>query len=280
MTDVHREYELTFEMADDTLRQFREKPVLREIGIEPPVTRKLRSVYFDTADCVLRSAGFSLRIRRQNGKWLQTLKECTASAKGSPGRLEIETVVSERQPDLDRIKPGRIRAQIEAVVDGLPLHPVFETTVWRTTRMVRALDDSEVEIALDRGEITAPNRSEGFSEAEFELKRGNPQAVLSLAKHILEDEAVRMTQESKASRGYRLADCCRVPGISPGKCQMRRYNATTHKAAPWAGASSTRLVDDRLHQNVFYQPLAGDFIADELQALFDDQDIDAFLGFQ
>ena len=52
---------------------------------------------------------------------------------------------------------------------------------------------------------------------------------------------------------------------------MRRYKATAHKAVPRGGASSTRLVDDRLHQHVFNQPLAGDLVADELQALLDDQ---------
>ncbi|MAF94449.1 MAG: hypothetical protein CMM60_01635 [Rhodospirillaceae bacterium] len=61
---------------------------------------------------------------------------------------------------------------------------------------------------------------------------------------------------------------------------MQPYKATAHKADPKGGASSTRLVDDRRHQNFFYQPLAGDLAADELQAPLDDRDIDAFLGLQ
>ena len=43
---------------------------------------------------------------------------------------------------------------------------------------------------------------------------------------------------------------------------------------------SAGLIENRLHQHILDQSLAGDFVGDHLQALFDDQDVNPFLRLQ
>ena len=107
MRKAEIEFELKLGMAKDALKQFRGKRILRDIGIGKPETRKLRSTYFDTPCRSLRNAGYTLRIRRDGRKWLQTVKGVPADGEAGLARREIEVEVAEDCPDLDRLRPGR-----------------------------------------------------------------------------------------------------------------------------------------------------------------------------
>ena len=219
MWNVEREFELKLGMAEAALKQFREKPILRDIGIGRPETRKLRSIYYDTSGCRLKNAGYSLRIRREKGKWLQTVKRLPVEGETGLTRLENEVEVEEAVPDMDRIKPGRFRKKVKALLDGKPLEPVFETSVWRTTRMLEAPGESKIELAVDTGEIRKQDRTEPISEIELELKCGEPNAVFAVAKDILHGEPFQLIRHSKAARGYRLTDGSTQPHARPRKSE-------------------------------------------------------------
>ncbi len=219
MPKVESEIELKLGMAEDALKQFRDKPILRDIGIGRPETRKLRSIYYDTSNHGLKNAGYSLRVRREGGKWLQTVKCLPVDGETGLFRLENEVEVKEAVPDMDRIKPGRFRKKVKALLDGKPLEPVFETSVWRTTRLLAAPGDSKIELAVDTGEIRKQDRAEPISEIELELKSGDPNAVFAVAKDILHGEPFRLIRQSKAARGYRLTDNSAQPPALPRKTE-------------------------------------------------------------
>jgi inorganic triphosphatase YgiF len=70
---------------------------------------------------------------------------------------------------------------------------------------VRRRDGSEVEVALDRGEVVAGNKSTPIFELELELKAGQPCALFELAAQIATTIAVLPCTMSKAERGFALA---------------------------------------------------------------------------
>jgi len=83
--------------------------------------KKLRTVYFDTPKHDLHAAGISLRLRHQNGGWLQTVKEHVAEGVSNP--VELEAPVADEEPDLAKIADKKIKRVIRKAVQGIALHP-------------------------------------------------------------------------------------------------------------------------------------------------------------
>lgn len=166
----------------------------------PPVVARQRSIYFDTADQSLASAGISLRVRRSGRKRVQTIKAERASAGGLFVRSEWERGVTNDVPVID---PG---SPLDALPDGTidALAPAFEVRVTRQTWMIEDAS-SVVEMVVDRGAVSLADRTSPISEVELELTSGTPLALFALARRIDAIAPVRLGVQSKAERGYRLA---------------------------------------------------------------------------
>lgn len=156
----------------------------------------LAAVYFDTPDQRLAGTGFGLRVRRSGKGRVQTLK---AAATVEGGRSEWEWPVTGDQPD-----PALLAGTPGALGDGEALVPVFAVWVERLTRRVEH-QGADIELALDRGEVIAGDRTTPVLELELELKAGTPAALFDLARGLMETAPLRLSTVSKAERGYRLA---------------------------------------------------------------------------
>ena len=166
--------------------------------------KKLRTVYFDTRAHDLHAAGLSLRLRRENGNWLQTVKADQKVAGGLSNPIELECKVKVEEPDLTKITDKKIRRAVQRAAKGAALGPVFETVVQRTTRMTTA-DGSQIEVAIDEGEVRAGAERTKLREAELELKSGSAEGLLLAAEKLLKGHQLRIGERSKAERGYQLA---------------------------------------------------------------------------
>ncbi len=164
-------------------------------------TATLHATYFDTPDQRLRKYGASLRIRRKADERIQTIKIDSAKGAGLFSRPEWERAVDDDTPILDDTTPL-------ALLPGPPLEgvgPVFTVAVERTTWRVRD-DVADIEIVLDRGSVTAGDRSSPVCEIELELKQGDPAALFALARQIGGLIPVRLGVLTKSERGYALSD--------------------------------------------------------------------------
>jgi inorganic triphosphatase YgiF len=197
------EIELKFEVADEVLPLLGELPAFGA----PARTSRLRSIYFDTPYRDLRNACLGLRVRHSDGGLVQNLKWEKHSAPFI--RHEWETEVGSESPDPGALADTPASAVLESA--SQLLEPVFTTTVERTRR-VWTRDDDMVELSFDRGEITSGTRREPIQELELELKAGDPQAVFELASALNERVKLPLMFQSKAERGYHLAD---DPGWQP-----------------------------------------------------------------
>lgn len=198
------ELELKLELTRDELRRVRSHPALGDLAVGEPVTRTVRSIYFDTPDHRLRALGISFRLRSEGDSWTQTVKSGTAVEHGVSNPVEAEAVVERPEPDLDRIGNRKIRRKVEKAVARSILEPVFETVVERTTRQLHS-GEGELELALDEGLVRAGAAENALCEAELELKSGAPECLLETAAKLFANAPVRFSESSKAERGYSLA---------------------------------------------------------------------------
>jgi inorganic triphosphatase YgiF len=84
------------------------------------------------------------------------------------------------------------------------LKPVFETSVHRVTLPLRTRR-SEIELAIDRGQIVAGRRSSPIEELELELKSGRLVDLFRVARSIERRSQGELDLRSKSDRGYALA---------------------------------------------------------------------------
>ena len=176
--------------------------------------KNLRSVYADTPDFNLAERGIGLRLRREHGRWHQTIKVNTDQ---NLTRIENDILLPARGAEL----PSLFTSQLEAMqslpaVPGWPsklnmatIAPRFEVVVTRRCAVI-ATREGRVEIALDRGYITLPDKQHPervatVCEVEIELLDGHPAAILKIAARLISRFKLWIQIQSKAERGLLLA---------------------------------------------------------------------------
>lgn len=196
MASPATETELKFRLGPGAVVRLSGHPALQG----PQTSQSLRSVYFDTPDGVLRAAGCGLRVRSAPDGFVQTLKRQTAP--GQTARDEWEAPVASEAMDRAALKATPAHKLLKG--RRRDLAPRFATTVVRRIRMVE-WDGARIEVAFDAGELSTGEKRDPIYELELELKAGPPAALFSLARRLARDLAIVPVFESKAERGWRLA---------------------------------------------------------------------------
>ncbi len=217
-TVTNTELELKLELTPQQLQRVGVHPALELLMVGKPVTRTLRSIYFDTPDHRLRAQGISLRLRSIGDRWLQTIKAGRGLANGVSNPEEVETMIGNPEPDLGAIGDSRIRRTIQKALKTSTLEPQFETLVTRTTRKLHS-DKGDLELALDEGVVRAGEAEDKLCEAELELKAGSPECLLETATALFSSEAICLAEASKAERGYNLVLGRHTQGAAPLKAR-------------------------------------------------------------
>jgi inorganic triphosphatase YgiF len=198
---MSHEVELKFDLAAEDVAMLRACPSLAG---EPVGAGRVDTFYFDSKDGAVRRAGFSLRVRRADGRHVQTVKHKPASAAGLFVRREWEREVA--GPGLDR--EALAKTPLGRLLDAAGAGPLvrqirsqFRRTTWLVTHK-----GSRVEVVLDEGIVAGGGGEAPLCELELELKSGKPRALFALAQEIGAAVPLRLGVLSKAERGYALAD--------------------------------------------------------------------------
>ena len=199
------ETELKILMDADQEARVRRHSGLARLRVGNRRNQSLVSVYYDTSDHALSAEGIALRLRKVGRSWVQTVKFGKGGGNGLFSRGEVEIPAPGGRLVLDGPDPEGMFAEIARIVGGAALSPVFETRIRRITDHLKLADGSEVELALDHGEVVAGEESRPIHEAEIELVSGEVTAVYDVAQMLFEAGPVRFAPDSKAARGYRLA---------------------------------------------------------------------------
>lgn len=195
------EIELKLLVAADRMAHFNAAPVIAANARNKGSRKHLKSIYYDTPERLLRRNGLSLRVRQSGARFVQTVK--TDAADDPLRRGEWEASVPSLEPDLALTMPF-IPEKLRSRLELQPLEAVFTADVHRHARIVD-LPSGTVEIAFDRGELTAGDRSLPVSEIELELKSGSASTIYEIALRLAEHGAVKPSIRSKSARGFDLA---------------------------------------------------------------------------
>lgn len=181
-----------------------ERLVSSELLGEPDEMIEQTSTYFDTNYNAFFAEGFTLRIRKDGDARTQTVKATGPSA-SIFARSEWETAVTGDTPVIDMTSP-LINEFGDQANDLRPRFDVVnERRIWNVKE-----NDSNIEVALDRGSVRSVDREAPILELELELKDGKPEDLFSLARKIEGIVPVRFGVLSKAERGFRLLEAERA----------------------------------------------------------------------
>jgi triphosphatase len=180
----------------------------RALGAIAPASaaapRRQISTYYDTPDLRLWHQGLTLRVREQEGRFIQTVKRGDRTGVDVLTRDEWEDQLAHNRPDPNAAQSG------EPLPDGIDdnLRPLFATDVTRTTVEIEPAPSTRIEAAIDEGEIRAAsgNRTAPISEIELELKSGDIVALYDIAMRLFDAAPVHIETRSKSERGYGLSE--------------------------------------------------------------------------
>lgn len=189
------ETELKFVLGPSDLRKLSKHPLFAAEATSKRVT----SVYYDTAAFDLHKARVSLRVRRAGGRFVQTVKRLRAGDVFD--RDEWEAPVRRQAFDALALETTPVAKLLKKA--GGAVVPVFRTTF---TRQIRTFDyhGAVIEIAVDRGRVQAGTAVMPLAEMEIELKSGEASALYALARELFALAPIRLSLTSKSERGYRL----------------------------------------------------------------------------
>ncbi|MGA7509213.1 MAG: inorganic triphosphatase [Erwinia billingiae] len=191
--------------------------------------QKLTNIYFETADGQLRGWDMGLRIRGFGDSYEMTLKTAGQTIGGLHQRPEYNVALA--KPELDiALLPADIWPQgCDLAALQQQLQPLFSTHFVRE-KWVVTYRQSEIEVAFDRGDVTAGELSEPLNEIELELKSGERDDLLAFATELANMGGLRLGSLSKAARGYALAKGNPTRELRPLKVMKVAPKATVEQA--------------------------------------------------
>ena len=197
------EIELKLHIQPEDANLLYDHPFIIEHTQNEPELHYLTSIYYDTVDGDLRKNGFGFRVRHCEQHFYQTLKTSGERVGDLHQRHEWEVEITGPEPDLTALSAD-IREQVENAISGKPLHAIFKTEFQRTSWQLTFADNTQVELALDFGEVNVDARSEQISEIELELKAGDVAKLYEIADVLSKSIPLIVENRSKAARGYDL----------------------------------------------------------------------------
>lgn len=202
---AHLEIELKLAAPADALAALWQSAIARRART---TSRRLVSTYYDTSDLRLRRRGFTLRVRQDGDRFIQTVKSARAAPGSVMHRGEWSVPVEAAEPDLTRLNDPHVLEQIGLVIAG-ELQALFTTDVTRQAKTYRVGRNkgamARIEAAWDRGEVQCNGKREAICELELELLDGSTSALHQEAVRLLEATPLEYQPLSKSDRGFALA---------------------------------------------------------------------------
>jgi triphosphatase len=213
VTEIELKYSLLDSHELDTSEQIMTK--VSQLLSENELTfihheKQLSNHYFDTPDLALRKSKVALRTRGtkcfgEACHFEQTVKTSGTIIAGLHQRPEYNVDIDNEKPIIALFPHTIWQSKTNIIQLQQQIVELFSTHFTRHTWLVN-VDDTQVEIAFDCGEIACQNylNKPRIYEIELELVKGDTQALFVLTKLLFSQLSLRPGQLTKAARGYAL----------------------------------------------------------------------------
>lgn len=161
----------------------------------------LGNTYFDTPEQYFAEHQMGFRVRVKNHRYEMTLKTKGEIVGGLHIRPEYNLPLENEKPDFKRLV-SHFNLQIggsDQIAEALI--PTFSTDFIRHQWLIE-INQSQIEVVLDQGEVENPFGSEKICELEFELKIGTLVDIFQLIEQMPQLNGMWLSSLSKAQRGY------------------------------------------------------------------------------
>jgi triphosphatase len=185
-------------------------------NLQATITRSSKDVfneYYDTPEFLLGSRKIGFRVRAIDGRFEQTVKTQGQVQGGLHQRPEFNIDLPSPSPDLRKFDRGIWGEDFDVDEVNKQIGKLFTTHFHRTQFDIET-DDGLVELVLDSGEVKTQDDVLPIQEIELELKRGHASLLFDIAAKICVAMPARLSNVTKAARGYRLLKGARTKSIA------------------------------------------------------------------
>ncbi|WP_288319406.1 CYTH domain-containing protein [uncultured Haemophilus sp.] len=196
---MENEIELKIMLDEQNITTVSEWLAKQHILDEREIT--LGNTYFDTPEQYFALNQMGFRVRVKNHRYEMTLKTKGEIVGGLHIRPEYNLPLENEKPDFKRLV-SHFNLQIEGSDQiAEALIPTFSTDFIRHQWLIE-INQSQIEVVLDQGEVKNPFGSEKICELEFELKIGTLADIFQLIEQMPKLDGMWLSSLSKAQRGY------------------------------------------------------------------------------
>lgn len=226
-------------------------PVLEHRGIEvTQSTVRLFNEYYDTDDAFFEQHKMGLRVRAADGKYEQTIKTRGKAVGGLHQRPEYNVDLKDASVDLslfdtDIWPDGTNVDELQSRLAAL-----FATDFVRNT-FVLSTQEYSVEVVFDVGEVSREQHSIDICEIELELISGDTLRLFDVAELIVKHIPCRLSNITKAARGYQLIHGRRDDVVKLPQYVMLEHDVTTEEA--FCATINLALSHWQHHQHMYAQ---------------------------
>lgn len=185
------EFELKYRASAQAFSQLQSlyAPILSPIEME--------TTYYDTPSGALSQRHYTLRLRRENGVCV-----CTLKTPAPFGRNEWEV----QSEDIFQAVPMLCKLEGSNALSSLTAEGLLPICGAKFTRLAGTLDltGAVIELALDKGVLTAGEKTLPFLEAEVELKSGESALAIAFARSLARQYSLTEEPLSKFRRAFLL----------------------------------------------------------------------------
>lgn len=200
-----QEIELKFLLPQEWKEvSFYENENLAEKQLQPWQKDHLQASYYDTSDWILKQHHLTYRIRRESGQWVATVKGGGSSHGGLHQRKEWNETISEPVVKLDWFKGCEAGPLLRQALQSKQLEFQFKTDFKRFYALFQ-WGQSQIEVAVDQGEIVVQHKKSPIRELELELKTGATSDLLAFGACLARIWPLRLEKRSKYHRALLLA---------------------------------------------------------------------------
>ncbi|MEM7737659.1 MAG: CYTH domain-containing protein [Deinococcota bacterium] len=202
------ERELKFSLLESTFPLVEDlKAVFKKQGyvLEPPDSRHIHDIYFDTPKGTLRKANMALRQRTVNGRQLATLKREQLTTTDVPLQVSDELEL----PLEDDGWPYEIRRAVAEVAPLLTLRMFVDINIHRVSYVVSRLGRALAVISFDDVSVMQRNTevTAHFAEVEIEaLGKTSTDKLTEFADIVMQTADITPCFVNKLQRSLALLD--------------------------------------------------------------------------